>query len=137
MGTVRGGSIICDRCSDECRSLYGFAITTDRISHSFNENMKKIVEKIDREYGKHDFVLCWRCTIRMMGIPTLAEAKADADAQKSLDDGSKKFSERFEGKNMTLNTKAEAVEQKPIVNEPDLATAKNNEAKITEENNAD
>ena len=80
MGTVRGGSIICDKCGDECRSLYGFAITTDRISHSFNDNMKKIVDKIDLKYGKHDFILCWDCTIQMMGIPTLAEKKALADA---------------------------------------------------------
>ena len=78
MGTVRGGEIKCDRCGVECRSLYGFAMTVDRVSSVHNEKVKEIVGNIDKKYGKHDFLLCWDCTIQMMGILSIQEKK-DAD----------------------------------------------------------
>ncbi len=78
MGTVRGGGIECDRCGVECRALYGFAMSIDRVANTHNENVKNIVKKIDEKYGKHDFIICWDCTIRMMGILSLVQ-KAEAD----------------------------------------------------------
>ena len=78
MGTVRGGEIKCNKCGTECRALYGFAMTVDRVSSVHNEKVKAIVNKIDEKYGRHDFLLCWDCTIQMMGILSIQEKK-DAD----------------------------------------------------------
>jgi len=77
MGTVRGGQIICDKCGVECKALYGFAMVTNKVASSTNEGVKKITEEVDKVYGKHDFIICWKCTVEMMGIPTLAQQRAE------------------------------------------------------------
>ena len=77
MGTVRGGGIECDRCGEDCKALYGFAMSVDRVAHTYNTNVKDIVEAIDKKYGKHDFVLCWDCTVQMMGIKSKVGAKLE------------------------------------------------------------
>ena len=68
MGTVRGGRIVCDRCGEDCKALYGFAMTVHKAAQTYNNEVKSIVDKIDAKYGKHDFIICWDCTIEMMGI---------------------------------------------------------------------
>jgi len=80
MGTIKGGKIVCDRCGDDCTKLYGFAMTVDRVAHTHNEQIKEIVSRVDRKYGKHDFIICWDCTIEMMGVLSLAQ-KAQIDKQ--------------------------------------------------------
>ena len=76
MGTVKGGRIICNKCNEDCTNLYGFSMSVDRVAHTQNEKIKEIITKIDKKYGKHDFIICWDCTIAMMGIETLASKQA-------------------------------------------------------------
>ena len=76
MGTVRGGNVYCDKCGAECKVLYGFAMSVDRVAHTHNDKIKDIVEKIDKKYGQHDFIICWDCTIQMMGIQSLDQKHA-------------------------------------------------------------
>ena len=72
----------CDKCGEMCKALYGFQMTVNKVANSTNEHVKKLVAKVDKLYGKHDFVICWPCTVEMMGIPTLAQ-KRMAEARKA------------------------------------------------------
>ena len=76
MGTVRGGKIVCDKCGVECTALHGFAMTVNRVANFHNDSVKAITDDVSSTYGKHDFIICWKCTIEMMGIPTLGEQRA-------------------------------------------------------------
>ena len=76
MGTVKGGRIICAKCGEDCTNLYGFSMSVDRIAHNHNDKIKEIIGNVDKKYGKHDFIICWACTIDMMGIETSASKQA-------------------------------------------------------------
>ena len=65
MVTVHGGKIICDNCGRDCTKLYGlkFEVRTTK----FDKSLQTEVERIDKIFGKHDFVFCWECCIRSLG----------------------------------------------------------------------
>ena len=107
MGTVRGGGIECDKCGVDCKALYGFAMSVDRAAHNYNTNVKEIVAAVDKKYGKHDFVLCWDCTIQMMNIPTLAEKKCEK-AREAKAEGARK---KLEAEKNEVEAKNEKLEQ--------------------------
>ena len=108
MGTVRGGNVFCDKCGNDCTALYGFAMSVDRVAHTHSDKIKDIVKKVDDKYGQHDFIICWDCTIEMMGIPTKgqkhsammrskkAEKKAEAETEmppESIEETTAEFQE--------------------------------------------
>jgi len=73
MATVVGGRIICDSCGRDCTKLYGlkFEVRAYR-----DAELRVEVDRIDRVYGKHDFVFCWECCVRKLGAKTLVEQAA-------------------------------------------------------------
>ena len=75
MATLRGGAKICDGCGDDCTRLYGFAMEVRKNMMQDMQVMKE-VDKVDEEFGQHDFVFCWSCTAKAFGAKTLEEKEA-------------------------------------------------------------
>ena len=46
----------------------------NRVAATSNQKVKDAVQKIDAEFGKHDFIVCWSCTAKSLGIKTLEES---------------------------------------------------------------
>ena len=76
MGTVRGGRIICDACGNDCTRLHGMRMDVRRVVAGDAE-VKKLTDEVDKVYGKHDFIVCWMCTAKSLGIKTLAEQQSE------------------------------------------------------------
>ena len=76
MGTVRGGSVICDSCGGVCTHLYGMVVQV-RKNMLENQRVKEEYEKIEAEFGQRDFIFCYRCTIIAFGAKTSAQKRAE------------------------------------------------------------
>lgn len=98
MGTIRGGGLECDRCGADCKALYGFAMTVHRAAQTYNNRVKDVVEKIDKKYGKHDFIICWDCTIQMMGISSLHQSGKLQESKNDAQEKQTKVPEKVEQK---------------------------------------
>lgn len=67
------GKYICEKCGRDCtppNHVYGFRLG---VGGRINPGQQKEIEDIKKEFGNSDYTFCWGCTLKIMGVKTLAE----------------------------------------------------------------
>jgi hypothetical protein len=69
------GKMICDRCGADCtppNGLYGFLMQK---RPTLTKPQFQAFQEIEKEFGKSEFVFCWRCTALAFGAKPLEKEK--------------------------------------------------------------
>lgn len=91
MFNINVGKINCELCGADCtppNHLLGGRLT---INPNTNPRLAGEIKKIDDEFGKHDFFVCYRCAARIMGAkpkvkPESEEKKEPVRSKQDGDD---------------------------------------------------